>query len=156
VANRGDAGRNKYPSITASVESEMVRPLARGRDVDRWLVSPSLHIVMPYDVLNDGKAITEFRMKREFPRTFEYFFQFKDRMTKRPHYLQHFEPSGQPFWSMYNVGNYTFAKWQVVWREQSSSFKCAVIEGDEAPWPNTSSLLLLVSHQTKPTILQRF
>lgn len=133
VANRGEAGRNKYPSITASVEAELVRPLARGRDVQRWQVSPSLHIVMPYDVVNDGKAITEARMKREFPKTFEYFVGFKARMTKRPHYLQHFEPSGQPFWSMYNVGNYTFANWRVVWREQSSSFKCAVIEGEHGP-----------------------
>ncbi len=133
VANRGEAGRNKYPSITASVEAELVRTLARGRDVDRWRVNPSLHIVIPYDVINDGKAITEARMKREFPKTYEYFNRFKSRMTKRPHYLQHFEPSGQPFWSMYNVGNYTFARWRVVWREQSSSFKCAVIEGDHAP-----------------------
>jgi hypothetical protein len=145
VANRGEAGRNKYPSITASVEGELVRPLARGRDVDRWQVNPSLHIVMPYDVVNNGKAIAEARLKREFPKTFEYFVRFKSRMIKRPHYLQHFEPSGQPFWSMYNVGNYSFANWRVVWREQSSSFKCAVIEGDQAPVADAKLIVVACS-----------
>src|SRR5690606_36654758 len=31
-----------------------------------------------------------------------------------------------PFYSMFNVGEYTFAPWKVVWREQSVWFTCAV------------------------------
>jgi len=145
VANRWDAGRNKYKSVTASVEFQLVRPLTRGRDVNRWSVKPSLFIVMPYDIDNNGKAISESRMKREFPRTFEYFQNFKEQMLKRPHYIQHFKPSGQPYWSMYNVGNYTFARWRVAWREQSSSFTCAVIEGDPNFPPIADAKLIVVA-----------
>lgn len=144
IANRWDAGRNKYDAVTASVESQLVRPLVRGRDVRRWTLAPSLSILIPYDEVNDGKAVSEARMKREFPRTFEYFRRFKTKLIKRPHYLQHFQASGAPFWSMYNVGNYTFAAARVVWREQSSSFQCAVIEGDSKCNPVADAKLIVV------------
>ena len=133
IENCFGIGRNKFPSVNASVESRLVMPLIRGRDVGRWRAEPSLHIVMPYDAENDGKAISESRLKREFPKTFAYFQRFSDAMLNRAHYRQHFEPSSQPYWSMYNVGNYTFAPYQVVWREQSSSFRCAVLDSDVQP-----------------------
>ncbi len=133
IENCFDIGRNKFPSTTASVESLLVMPLIRGRDVSRWKAEPSLHIVMPYDNENDGKAIVESRLKREFPKTFAYFKTFNEAMLNRAHYRQHFEPSGQPYWSMYNVGNYTFARYQVVWREQTSSFRCAVLDSSTQP-----------------------
>jgi hypothetical protein len=145
ISNRWDAGRNKYEAVTASVDAHLVRPLARGRDVRRWIVNPSLSIVIPYEGSNDGKAISEPRMKREFSRTFEYFGNFKAKMLKRPHYLQHFKPSDAPYWSMYNVGNYTFAQWRVVWREQTSSFQCAVIETDSEPTTVADAKLIVVA-----------
>ena len=145
VANRWDAGRNKYDSVTASVEVPLVRPLARGRDVRRWIVTPSLSIIIPYEATNNGKAISESKMKREYPHTFEYFEGFKTRMIARPHYLQHFKPSGAPYWSMYNVGNYTFAPARVVWREQTSSFQCAVVEGEADVVPVADAKLIVVA-----------
>src|SRR5262249_26371026 len=77
ISNRWDAGRNKYNPVTMSVEAQLLRPLARGRDVQRWIARPSLSILIPYEDINDGRAISEARMKREFPRTFEYFETFK-------------------------------------------------------------------------------
>jgi hypothetical protein len=66
-------------------------------------------------------------------------------MLSRPHYIQHFKPSSAPYWSMYNVGNYTFAHWRVVWREQTSSFQCAVIEGDPISAPVADAKLIVVA-----------
>jgi hypothetical protein len=145
ISNRWDAGRNKYNSVTASVEPGLVKPLLRGRDVQRWITRPSLSILIPYDDENDGKAITESRMKREFPRTYEYFQNFRTKMLKRPHYLQHFKASGAPYWSMYNVGNYTFASARVVWREQTSSFQCAVVESNLDDQPVADAKLIVVA-----------
>jgi hypothetical protein len=145
ISNRWDAGRNKYDPITASVEAKLVKPLVRGRDVQRWAAKPSLSILIPYEETNDGKAITELQMKNEFPRTFEYFHNFRKKMLRRPHYIQHFKPSNAPYWSMYNVGNYTFAHWRVVWREQTSSFQCAVIEGDSEPIVVADAKLIVVA-----------
>jgi hypothetical protein len=145
ISNRWDAGRNKYKSVTASVEAALVHPLVRGRDVKRWLVEPSASIMIPYQEENSGHAITESQMKREFPLAFEYFENFRAKMFKRPHYVQHFKPSGAPYWSMYNVGNYSFAKSRVVWREQTSSFRCAVVEQGKGPTAIADAKLIVVA-----------
>jgi hypothetical protein len=83
---------------------------------------------MPYLPENDGKAIIETVMRKQYPKTYEYFQNFRNVMLKRPHYLQHFKAGNAPYWSMYNVGNYSFAPARVVWREQTTSFRCAVVE----------------------------
>jgi hypothetical protein len=67
-------------------------------------------------------------MRERFPRTFAYFEQFRTQMSARPHYLRHFKSQRLPYWSMYNVGAYTFAMWRVVWREQHKTLECAVIQ----------------------------
>ena len=127
IRNLWDAGRNKFPEVTKAVENDFVRPVLRGKDVDRWKAISRHFIFIPYDLQNSGKAVTESRLRTHYPRTFEYFNTFKDRLINRPHYRQHFASSGQPYWSMYNVGDYSFAKHRVVWREQSATFKCCVV-----------------------------
>ena len=103
-----------------------------------------MYIVFPYDAKNDSKALSERFLKKYFPKTLAYFQQFKNELLDRAHYRQHFAASGQPYWSMYNVGNYTFAPYQVVWKEQSSSFKCAVLDSDEEALPVANHKLTIV------------
>ena len=144
VRNLHDAGRNKFPQITKLVEPDFVRPLLRGKDVDRWTAFSRHSILIPYDDENNGKAVSESRLKQQYHKTFEYFRTFEDRLIDRPHYRQHFAPSSQPYWSMYNVGNYTFATHRVVWREQSAIFKCCVVpDSDGAPFVADAKLIVV-------------
>lgn len=96
IENCHDIGRNPYPSVTAAVEAQLVRPLVRGRDMKRWHASASLEIILPYDEDNDGKAIIESRMKKDFPKTHSYLSQFKDALIRRAHYRAHFAATSQP------------------------------------------------------------
>ena len=130
IRNLHDAGRNKFDEVTQAIESEFVRPLIRGRDLQRWSFTPSAHIVIPYRETNSGKAVSIAELKTEYPLTYQYFRQFKDKMIERPHYRQHFQSGGQPYYSMYNVGDYTFSPYRIAWREQSSQFQSCVISAD--------------------------
>ena len=125
VRNRADSGRNSWPQITAEIESDLVYSLLRGRDVSRGCAVPSHGIVLPHTP--DGRPIPQDVMVERFPRAFAYFEHFRDEMLARPHYRQHFRKRGWPYWSMYNVGAYTFAQHRVVWREQSSRLEAAAI-----------------------------
>ena len=40
---------------------------------------------------------------------------------------------GAPFYAIYNVGEYTFKPWKVVWPEMSSKFYAAVVGSVEIP-----------------------
>lgn len=123
VRNRALTGRNHYPEVTAEVERDLVYPLLRGRDLQ---TGPSAHILLPHT--RDGKPIPESIMRQRYPRAFCYFENFRTAMLERAHYRQHFAARGQPYWSMFNVGPYSFAKHRVAWREQSATFQCAVLE----------------------------
>ena len=64
-------------------------------------------------------------MTEHVPRTLEYLAHFRDKLEARSGYKKYLQ--GAPYYSMYNVGPYTFAPYKVVWKEQSSEFQCAVI-----------------------------
>lgn len=125
IRNRHDNGRREWPSVTAEVERGLVHPLVRGRDLRSGRANPSLHILLPHHPA--GEPVAGAEMRDRFPLTFAYFERFREAMLLRPHYRQHFARSGKPYWSMYNVGAYTFAPFRVAWREQSSTFQAAML-----------------------------
>jgi hypothetical protein len=139
IRNRNAAGRNSWPQITAEVESELVRHLIRGRDVSANRATPSCSILLPHGP--GGRPIAETVMRDRFPRAFAYFEHFRAQMSARPHYLRHFKPQGLPYWSMYNVGAYTFAPHRVVWREQHKTLACAVV--DRPDWIADAKLVVV-------------
>ena len=54
-------------------------------------------------------------MKTKYPKTFEYFFKFKKELEKRSIYK--LWGKGNPFYSVYDIGAYTFYPYKVVWKE---------------------------------------
>lgn len=125
IRNRSAAGRNEWPAVTAEVEPALLRRLVRGRDVSAHKAEPSCSILLPHS--DDGKPVPAAEMRERWPLTFAYFERFREAMLARPHYRQHFARRNLPYWSLYNVGAYTFARWRVVWREQAATLECAVI-----------------------------
>src|SRR5260370_2826358 len=66
----------------------------------------------------------EIVMKRDYPKTFAYLKRFEDQLRKRAGFRKYFD-SSDPFYSIYNVGPYTLAKWKVVWRDMGSGIQAA-------------------------------
>jgi hypothetical protein len=131
IQNLHDVGKIKVASVQEAVEPDLIYPLLRGRDVQRWKAAPSAHIILSQDVATRS-GIAPAVMKRDYPKTFSYFRRFEDQLRRRSGFRQYFDP-GDPFWSIYNVGRYTLAPWKVLWREQSSEFQAAVVAGGKRP-----------------------
>ncbi len=134
IENQYDVGKIKVKHLQEiAIESDLVYPLLRGRDVQRWQAAPSTHIILP-NRTDKLAGISEAEMKRLCPKTYAYFKQFEGNPKKpesgtlrgRSGYRKYFKPS-DPFYSIYNVGPYTMSEWKVVWREQSSIFQAAVV-----------------------------
>lgn len=132
VENLHDVGKIKVPHVQTVIEPDLVYPLLRGRDVQRWHAEPSALIILAQDP-QTRTGIPESEMKRRWPKTYAYLKQFEGDPKKpvrgtlrgRSGYRQYFKPS-DPFYSMYNVGPYTMAKWKVVWPWISKGMKVAV------------------------------
>ena len=142
VSNIPEAGRNQVESIQTAVDEHFLYPLLRGKDVKQWSSLSQVYIILPYDKDNASKAIPIREMNVNFPATYNYFENFKDELSKRSGYIQFFNPRIDPYYSMYNVGEYTFSPYKVVWRYIASEFTCAVID--------TASILNLTSKVVIP------
>jgi hypothetical protein len=126
IENMHNIGSLKVSKKQHSVERDLIYPLLRGRDVSRWRSTPSLHILMAQDP-RTRSGIPEQKMKVQLPKTYEYFKFFESQLRQRSGFRKYFSPS-DPFYSIYNVGNYVLSRWKLVWREQAASFTCAVID----------------------------
>ena len=132
--NMAEVGRIHVESLTVDLEADLVYPLLRGRDVRRWTAEPSAHILLTHLPGNRLKAIPQQDMERLYPRTFSYLKRFEKTLLRtgliRRFYTkknsQGSSVASGPFYSMFNIGDYSFAPYKVVWREISTSLIAAV------------------------------
>src|SRR5437870_12602713 len=59
---------------------------------------------------------------------FLLFFFFNDPATTEIYTLSLHDALPISFYSIFNIGDYTFADWKVVWREQANGLTAAVID----------------------------
>lgn len=130
IVNAHDIGKKKVRRIEAVIESDLVYPLLRGRDVRKWSGNPRMSIIVPHDPGHPGVGISEAVLKRKYSRTFDYFQQLRPSLEGRSGYKKFIKPAGGPFFAVYNIGSYTFKPFRVVWREQASSLQACVISHD--------------------------
>jgi hypothetical protein len=107
VHNLHDVGKIKVKSVQAPVEPDLVFPLLRGRDVGRWRAHPDYSIIVPQDPSKPSRGYPISKMQSELPLTFAYLRKFEEPLRKRSGFRQFFKPDVDPFYSIYNVGEYT-------------------------------------------------
>lgn len=130
IANVTEGAKKKAPATHAAVEATVVYPLLRGRDLDRWYAQPSLHVLFTQDP-KTRRGLDANTMERDLPRLHSYLKRFESQLRARAAYRRYYDAKA-PFWSMFNVGPYTMAKFKVGWRYIDSDFRCAVISPVES------------------------
>jgi hypothetical protein len=126
VRNITEGAKVKVEEVTEPIEGDLLYPLLRGRDVQRWKAEPSARIIMTYLETRSGPRVIEpSEMERRYPNTLRYLRRFESVLKRRADYRHYFEPSGKPFYAMMPRPG-SFAPWKVVWREVSYTLDAAV------------------------------
>ena len=152
VANITERAKKKVDRINASVESELIYPLLRGADVGRWSATPTAHILLTHKPTMRLKAVPELQMQTDYPKTFTYLKRFETMLRKRPAFHRFFKKEA-PFYSIFNIGEYTFSPWKVVWREVANELDAAVIgpldraDGRKTTIPDHTCILIPCEHK---------
>ena len=155
ITNPPESGqKKKVKQIEAKVEPNLIYPLIRGRDIKKWYVDfKNRYIIVPHDP-KTAKPILEKDMKVKWPLTYDYLFNYKNELVNRS--LHKLWGKGNPFYSIYDIGTYTFASYKVVWGNiagaitgKAVSFACAVIEPiDKKPIIPDGGTVRLVAAET--------
>jgi len=126
VSNLTERSKRSVDSVQASIEADLIYPLLQGRDVKRWAASPTSHIILTHKPGERLNAISETEMKLKYPHAFEYLQRFEESLRTSGLYRRYYRDT-DPFYSMFNIGDYTFSPYKVVFREIASEFTCCVV-----------------------------
>lgn len=132
--NLADAGRRKIEAVRAELESALIFPLVRWRDVGEFFARPSCSILLPQNA-ERRRGLDAETMANRFPRALEYLQRFEEPLRARAAY-QKFQARA-PFWSLYNVCADSLAPFKVVWRRMDSRLRAAAL----LPDPNGRPIL---------------
>jgi len=127
VSNITEGAKRTVRSVQAPVEAELCHPLLRGRDVGNWTASPSAHIVIPKRPGDPGKGMPEDDLRTNFPKTHSYLKGFEAELRERKDSGLRQAIKAGLFYGVV-AGEYNFAPYKVVWREQASYMTSAVVE----------------------------
>jgi SAM-dependent methyltransferase len=143
VRSRPDAGKkNIGPAKEAWVEPTLLYPLVKGagdfeacylRLTDPKRTDERLYTFVP----NTGISSLDYRSSEtamngtSLRLTKKWFSDYKPLLSQRSTYRRQMQ--GAPFYAIYNIGDYTFKPWKVIWPEMSSKFYAAVVGSADVP-----------------------
>lgn len=138
----GAGKKNIGQPKNAWVEATLLYPLIKGAgDFEACYIkssNPSYSSTMQYAfVPNTGISSAEYQQSATqldspaLKKTKAWFQTFKPILEARSTYRR--QMKGAPFQAIYNVGNYTFQPWKVIWPEMSSKFYAAVAGSAHVP-----------------------
>ena len=155
ISNITEGAKKKVESVQSAIEPDLLYPLLRGRDVKRWKAEPSAYIIMAQDPVK-RRGIDEDEMKTKYPKTYLYFKRFEEVLRQRAAFKRYFTRKDRrgriyetgPFYSMFDVGDYTFAPYKVVWPNIASEIVSAVISVKDGKLILPQHIITLVACDT--------
>jgi len=129
VSNLTEGARREVENVQIAIEPDLLYPLLRGRDVSRWQSNPQAHVLVTHELGMRLRAIPVNEMAVRLPKSYAYLKRFEGALLeRRDRGTRGMIEKGAPFYSMFAVGDYTFAPFKVVWREQAAGLTVAVVE----------------------------
>lgn len=111
------------------IEERYVYPMISGRNIDRFGINSYSYILLPHDnKKGPHNAIPESELKVNYTKTYEWLIKWKKLLLEtRERNGKFYDSKIDPFYSLDNVGLYTFSPFKVVWREQNKEMVSCVV-----------------------------
>lgn len=108
------------------IEETHVYPMLGGRNIDKWKIKSNEFMLVPHtseykygipvNILEKTAGLTEDWLH----------FYYQELLDSRIQNGKFFNPETQPYYRLDNVGEYTFTKYKVLWKEQSQEMSAVV------------------------------
>lgn len=126
IENSPESSRKDIPLVdNFPIEKELIYPLVRGKDIQKWRYKLPLNIVVPYHE-NMKEVYTKQELYEKYPLTYKYFYNhyyskefieiLLNRATYKKHYGHIYKGEAYPEYVLYNIGSYTSAPFKVIWK----------------------------------------
>jgi len=126
VRNMHDRGKRTIQPVQERIEKDLVFPAVCGRDIQRWMATPGMYVLMSQDP-QTCEPFPEARMKQQWPLTYAYLLRFKDVLLSRGSKTVRQLAERTQFYAMFGIGPYTVARFRVVWKRMAGDLVAAVV-----------------------------
>jgi type I restriction-modification system DNA methylase subunit len=126
IENLAKLGKRKIQSVEEIIESDLVFPMVRGKDIERWKCTPKIYLLLTQNP-NTREPYPESEMKQKWPRTYSYLIKFKDELLTRGSKAVIRLADRTSFYAMFGIGPYSMSKFKVIWKRMTTDiFSCVV------------------------------
>jgi hypothetical protein len=133
IRNLPDKGKREIKQVEERIEPDLVFPAVSGADIKRWSASIDNYVLITQDP-KTRSGYPEETMKSKWPRTFGYLVIFKHHLLDRASYKKYHAEVAATFYSQYNVADYSFSRYKVVWKRMASDIVATVISQHKTPF----------------------
>ncbi len=134
VTNLAEKGKTELKKVERKIESDLVYPAVQGPNIRRWGIKQDFFVLIVNDKNSPMKGYEESLMKNKWPYTFSYLTEFKKELLQRATFKKLHLQLKAPFYSQYNIGDYTFSRYKVVWKRMATDIVAAVISEIKTPF----------------------
>lgn len=159
VVNNRDRAKKPLPELHGLIEEDLLYPYITGSSVSLWRAATGGVYIVPHTADTGMKAIPEDRFATEFPNALMFFSRIRRDLESRSLHLR-WGGGNSPFYSMYDIGPYTFAPFKLVWKRSTFKFEACVVteleysKGKKAIVVPNSELMLVPFYEiTEPHYL---
>ena len=138
VRNLAHCSKQMLPVVEAEIEAELLFPLLRWRDVDRFSAVPSTWAIIVQDPATRMGLPFEV-MQTQYPKTLAFLSEFETQLRNRAAFKKFLHDA--PFYSMYNISRETFAPIKVVWRRMDTRIRAAVVSPTKTPFAQSRPVI---------------
>ena len=123
------------------IEETYIFPMLGGRNIAKWQVKSNEYILVPHTpAYKYGIPVEE--LARVAPKTSDWLnFYHDELLASRIQNGKFFNPDTQPYYRLDNVGEYTYAPYKVLWKEQAGSMSAVVVGSYLESIPNADRTL---------------
>ena len=126
IENVTEGMKKQVESASKTIEDFFIYPMLKSRHVKKWRIDGYVYSLQVQDPVK-RVGYDERWMKTSFPRSYSYLKSFERLLLNRVAYKKYVNAKSAPFYTMYNVGKYTYAPYKVVWNRMGSRLLSCVI-----------------------------
>ncbi len=125
IENRIEEGKKKIKRIRHLIEKDIIYPLVKSKNLRPWTTIDDYTFTL---MVQDPEKRSGFKdLEKKFPKTYRYLKNFENFLKERPMFKKYFQGSKAPFFTMFNIGTYTFAPFKVVWNRMGNKLNASVL-----------------------------
>jgi SAM-dependent methyltransferase len=132
IENLYDCGKRKVSKEIATIEKGLIHSLIRSGNISKWFIKPECYMILPHTKNTDWQALSESKMKIDYPKTYNYLSKFKHDLLERKAYT--LLRQGHPFYIVVDIHKASFAPFKVAWKRMGSNIEAAVLGSYNAPF----------------------